>query len=216
MSPDLIQTISIWLLPVLFAITVHEVAHGYAAYLLGDKTAYMLGRLTLNPIKHISILGTIIVPFILLQLGGVIIGWAKPVPVDARQLRNPRRDFALISIAGPMSNFIMVLIWAGIAKAGIMLLGMDLPGALAIKMMGMAGIQINLMLAILNLLPIPGFDGGHILASFLPAKLAFHYERLSPYMFIVLLTLVWLGAISFVMYPAFSFLFSLVISLFGL
>ncbi|MBU0745138.1 MAG: site-2 protease family protein [Gammaproteobacteria bacterium] len=216
MQHTTVQMISVWILPVLFAITVHEVAHGYVAYLLGDKTAKVLGRLTLNPIKHIDLMGTIVVPIVLLFLGGIIIGWAKPVPIDIRNLHKPRRDFALIAAAGPIANLIMVVIWAGIARGGMVLAGLDFPGSVAIYMMGIAGISINLMLAILNLLPIPMLDGGHIIASLLPRSLAYQYERIAPYGLIILLILVALGVINFVMQPAVQFLYSLVISMFGL
>lgn len=211
-----VQMITVWILPLLFAITVHEVAHGYVAYLLGDKTAWILGRLTLNPIKHIDLMGTIVIPIILLSLGGIVIGWAKPVPIDVHHLRKPRRDFALIAIAGPFANLIMVIIWAGIAKGGIVLTGLNFPGSLAIYMMGMAGISINLMLAILNLLPIPPLDGGHIIASLLPRSIALRYDRITPYGFIILLALLALGVINFVMQPAVHFLYALVTSMFGL
>jgi Zn-dependent proteases len=160
-----VQMITIWVLPILFAITVHEVAHGYVAYLLGDKTARILGRLTLNPIKHIDILGTVVVPIVLLLLGGVVLGWAKPVPINSRNLSKPRRDLALIAAAGPIANLVMAIIWAGIAKVSSILLASNFPGSLAVYMMSGAGISINLMLMVLNLLPIPQLDGGHIIAS---------------------------------------------------
>src|SRR3990172_10598836 len=140
-----VQMVSVWVLPVLFAITVHEVAHGYVAYLLGDKTARILGRLTLNPIKHIDIVGTIIVPLVLLFLNtGMIIGWAKPVPINSRNLNKPRRDMALIALAGPTANLIMTIIWASIAKVATILLALNFPGALAIYMMSVSGISINI------------------------------------------------------------------------
>lgn len=212
-----IQTIAMWVLPVLFALTVHEVAHGYVAYLLGDKTARILGRLTLNPSKHIDIFGTILVPAILLLLkSGVIFGWARPVPIDTRNLRHPRRDFALISLAGPMANLIMAIIWAAIAKGGMILLIFNMPGAFAVQMIGMAGVNINLMLMVLNLLPIPQLDGGHILASLLPHSIAVYYERLTPYGFYIFLALLALGAIDFIMRPVTSFLLFLIHAVFNL
>lgn len=217
MQLTMIQKVAIWVLPVLFAITVHEVAHGYVAYLRGDKTAYALGRLTLNPLKHIDILGTIIVPLVLLITGsGVIFGWAKPVPVDSRNLRRPRRDFALISIAGPMANLIMAIIWAGIAKCGVLLVALEFPGALAVYMMGGAGIIFNLVLMVLNLLPIPPLDGGHIIASLLPRSLAFQYERLEPWGFFILLILLSVGVVNVVIQPAVGFLLALINTVFNL
>ena len=212
-----VQMVSVWVLPVLFAITVHEVAHGYVAYLLGDKTARILGRLTLNPIKHIDIVGTIIVPLVLLFLNtGMIIGWAKPVPINSRNLNKPRRDMALIALAGPTANLIMTIIWASIAKIATILLALNFPGALAIYMMSVAGISINIMLMVLNLLPIPQLDGGHIIAGLLPRSLAIQYDRITPYGFYILLILLALGVINIVMQPIVNFLFTLISNVFGL
>ena len=133
-----IQLFAVWALPVLFAITVHEVAHGWIASLLGDKTAFILGRLTLNPIKHIDPLGTILIPGILLLLHGPVFGWAKPVPVNAFNLHHPKRDMALVAAAGPLANFLMAIMWGGLVKLGLILLQRDFPGALAITYMGEA------------------------------------------------------------------------------
>jgi len=212
-----IQIIAISILPLLFAITVHEVAHGYMAYLLGDKTARILGRLTLNPAKHIDVFGTIVVPLILLSFGGVIIGWAKPVPINSRNLNRPRRDLALIAAAGPLANLVMAFFWAGIAKLAMLLLAPDFSGFLAIYMMAGAGIGINLMLLVLNLLPIPPLDGGHIIASLLPPSIAFYYERFDQrIVFLVLLILVSLGVINFIMQPVVNFLVAVINIMFGL
>jgi len=217
MQLNTVQTITVWVLPVLFAITVHEVAHGYVAYLLGDKTARILGRLTLNPIKHIDLFGTILVPLVLLFLNtGVVLGWAKPVPINSRNLNKPRRDMALIALAGPTSNLIMAVIWASIAKGAFILLALNFPGALAIYMMGVAGISINLMLMVLNILPIPQLDGGHIIAGLLPQALAIQYDRIAPYGFVILLILLALGVINVVMQPVINFLFALMGYVFGL
>lgn len=211
-----VQIISVWILPILFAITVHEVAHGYVAYLLGDKTAYALGRLTLNPLKHIDILGTVIVPILLLLLGGVVLGWAKPVPINSRNLSRPRRDLALIAAAGPLSNFTMAIVWASIAKVAFMLLAKSVPGSLAVYMMSRAGISINLMLMVLNLLPIPQLDGGHIIAGLLPRSISIQYDRIAPYGFFILLILLALGVINVVMQPVVNFLSTLIGAVFGL
>ncbi len=196
---SLIQKISVAILPVLFAITVHEVAHGWVAKKLGDPTALMMGRLTLNPIKHIDPIGTILVPLILVWIGGFIFGWAKPVPVTWDNLKNPKRDMALVALAGPMANLIMAFIWALIAKLGFMLEpSMGMPGQMLI-LMGLFGIMVNIILMVLNLLPILPLDGGRIVESFLPGPLAYKYSRLEPYGFIVLLVLLATGLLGQVM-----------------
>ena len=212
-----VQIVAMWVLPILFAVTVHEVAHGYVASLLGDKTARVLGRLTLNPVRHIDILGTIIVPFVLLLLNtGVILGWAKPVPVNANNFRSPKRDMVLVALAGPAANFLLAIIWAAVAKIGTILLVHDIAGALAIYSMGRAGISINLMLMILNLLPIPPLDGSHLVASVLPGRLSFWYAQLIPYGFFILLILLSLGVIRIIMNPIMNYLYRFVSNMFGL
>lgn len=209
-----IQQLSVSILPVLFAITVHEVAHGYVAYLLGDKTAKALGRLTLNPIKHIDLIGTVLVPLILYALGGIIIGWAKPIPINSRHLKKPKRDLALIAAAGPGANLLMLFLWAAVAKLGAVSGYYNFPGALAVFYMGLAGIEINLILLILNLLPIPPLDGGHVLAGLLPRKIAIKFEKLAPYGFFVILFLLAVGALGFVFGPVIEWLYHLVRILF--
>jgi len=211
-----IQLFAVWALPVLFAITVHEVAHGWVASLLGDKTAFILGRLTLNPAKHIDILGTILIPGVLLLLGGPVFGWAKPVPVNAFNLHHPKRDMALVAASGPSANFLMALVWAGITKLGIYLLNHDFPGALAISYMGQAGIAINLFLIVLNLLPLPPLDGGHILMGLLPKKLALKFSLISPFGFFILLALLALGILGSIIDPAVRFLHGMVLAIWGL
>lgn len=190
----IIQRFAIWALPLLFAITVHEVAHGWVANKLGDNTARMFGRLTLNPLKHIDPVGTVLVPGILLMLGGFIFGWAKPVPVNDRNLHNPRRDMALVALAGPMANFLMALGWALFAKIGLLLESEF--ATIPMVYMGSAGIFINLVLMLLNLLPIPPLDGGRIAAGLLPPRLAWKYSKIEPFGFPILLILLftgWLG-----------------------
>ena len=212
-----VQIVAMWVLPILFAVTIHEVAHGYVANLLGDKTARVLGRLTLNPVRHIDILGTIIVPLVLLLLNtGIILGWAKPVPVNTNNFRNPKRDMALVALAGPTANFLLAIIWAAIAKVGTILLVHDVAGALAIYSMGRAGISINLMLMILNLLPIPPLDGSHLVASVLPNRMAFYYAQLIPYGFFILLILLSVGVIRIIMSPIITFLYRFISNIFGL
>jgi len=196
-----IQLIAVWALPVLFAVTVHEVAHGWVAYRLGDKTAFILGRLSLNPIKHIDLVGTIIVPLVLLLLGGFIFGWAKPVPISARNLRNPKRDMMLVAAAGPLSNILMAVTWAFIAKFGLWLAHFGFAWAFAIAYMGSAGIMINSILAVLNLLPIPPLDGSHILMGFLPVKWCMKIQRIEPYGFFVLLLLLATGVLGYIVGP---------------
>src|SRR5512137_23971 len=195
----LIQRIVVWVLPVIFAITVHEVAHGWVAKKYGDNTASILGRLTLNPIKHIDLLGTIILPGILLITGtGFIFGWAKPVPVDPRNFRNPLRDMAIVALAGPVSNLLMAVGWALITRLGVTIGAGTEAVSLPLIYSGVAGISINLVLALINLLPIPPLDGRRILTAILPRYWAWQYNRLERYGFIILLLLLYtnlLGAI---------------------
>ena len=201
----LIQRIVVWVLPVIFAITVHEVAHGWVAKQYGDNTASSLGRLTLNPIKHIDLFGTIILPGLLLMTGtGFIFGWAKPVPVDPRNFKNPLQDMAVVALAGPVANLLMALIWALVIRLGIAI-G---TGAEAISLpliyTGVAGISINLVLALINLLPIPPLDGSRILTGILPRYWAGQYNRLEPYGFYILLALLYFKILNVLLeYPMF-------------
>ncbi len=199
----LLQRIVVWILPVVFAITVHEVAHGWAAKKMGDNTAFMLGRLTLNPIKHIDLIGTIIVPgLLLLTFTGFIFGWAKPVPVDPRHFKNPRRDMALVALAGPMANLSMAIGWALLARIGG-LIGTEFI-SLPFIYMGIAGISINLVLALLNLLPIPPLDGSRILTGILPSYWAWQYNKLERFGFIILIVLLYTQVLNVILaYPMF-------------
>jgi Zn-dependent protease len=196
-----IQIFAIWVLPVLFGITVHEVAHGWVASKLGDKTALLMGRLTLNPLKHIDLIGTVIVPALLLLLGGFIFGWAKPVPVNWRNLNRPRLDVALVALAGPVSNLLMALFWAVVGKLGAIGLEHQLPGALAFRYMGDAGIWINLILMFLNILPIPPLDGSRVLSALLPSRMANGFARLEPYGFFILIGLIAFGGLQYILLP---------------
>ncbi|MCU0734017.1 MAG: site-2 protease family protein [Methylotetracoccus sp.] len=190
----LAQKVAVWLLPVLFAVTLHEVAHGYVAKLLGDNTAESLGRLSLNPLRHIDLVGTVLVPALLMATGGFIFGWAKPVPVDFNRLRHPKRDMALVAFAGPGANLLMAVIWALIARLaqGLNFEFVTVP----LTYMGLAGIGINVVLALLNLLPIPPLDGGRIAVGLLPDNLAFQIARIEPYGFLILLVLISTGMLN--------------------
>lgn len=188
----IVQKIAVWILPVIFAITVHEAAHGWVAKKYGDNTASMLGRLTVNPIKHIDWLGTIIIPGLLLLTGtGFIFGWAKPVPVDARNFKKPRHDMAMVALAGPVSNLLMAVGWALVARIGITIGTRAENVALPLIYTGIAGISINLVLALINLLPIPPLDGSRVLTGILPSRLAWQYNQLERYGFIILLILLY-------------------------
>jgi Zn-dependent protease len=204
---SLIQQLAILILPLVFAITVHEAAHGWVAKRLGDKTAEMLGRVTLNPLKHIDPVGTIIVPvgvFLMtgLTLGqGYVFGWAKPVPVSWRNLHQPKRDMGLVALAGPGANMIMALIWAIlIYVAGYSMLYFRWLGE-PLLWMGVAGVLINTVLMVLNLLPIPPLDGGRILYSLLPQKQAQVYSRLESYGLYIVIFLLITGLLGFIIWP---------------
>lgn len=213
---QLTQTITIWALPVLFAITVHEAAHGYAAKLLGDTTAKMLGRLSLNPIKHIDPIGTILVPLVLLFLGGFIFGWAKPVPVNFNNLRHPRRDMALVAVAGPSSNFMMALLWAMIMKLGLIVGHYGSAFGVPLRLMGQAGIEINLFLMLLNLIPIPPLDGGRVLSGLLPLHWADILDRIEPYGLFILVLLLVSNLLGQIIMPPYQYLSTLIYTIFGI
>jgi len=193
MNPESpVYQIAVWLIPLVIAIVFHEVAHGYVARLLGDRTAERRGRLTLNPIRHVDPVGTVVVPMVLALAHAPIFGWAKPVPVVASRMRNPRRDMALVALAGPMSNLVLATITAAVIGIVASWNGGGLPGG------GLAGfvnqnllnfLLINVFLAIFNLLPIPPFDGGHVVEAVLPRPLAAQYARLRPFTFPVMLVL---------------------------
>ena len=179
MEMTIIQKIAIWAIPILFAISLHEVAHGWVASWFGDQTARLTGRLSLNPLKHIDLIGTVIVPLLMLLVSNFIFGWAKPVPVDPRNLHHPRRDMAFVAIAGPLANLVMAFLWGLIAKTGTYAqsIGNDWLGTPLI-LMGGAGIMINVVLGVLNLIPIPPLDGAKILASVLPRRTAYQFGLL--------------------------------------
>ena len=196
------QLISVLILPVLFAIVLHEVAHGWVAKLLGDPTADRLGRLTLNPIKHIDPIGTILVPGLLILSGtGFVFGWAKPVPVTWENLRHPKRDMALVALAGPGANLIMALVWALIAMLGGALSAGYAWAGEPLIFMGLGGILANVLLMVFNLLPLPPLDGGRVAVGLLPGPWAWRLSRVEPYGFFILLGLMFLGVLGMVVWP---------------
>jgi len=171
--------ISIWAIPALFAITLHEVAHGWMARFFGDRTAQMLGRLSLNPLRHLDPVGTVLVPGVLLAIGGPLIGWAKPVPVATSVLRNPRRAMVLVALAGPLANLAMAVIWCGILWLDVRIDGNETL-RYWIAQMAEAGIWVNVILALFNLLPVPPLDGGRVLAGLLPQRWGSRLEKIEP------------------------------------
>ena len=194
---NLIQTIAVYALPVLFAITLHEAAHGYVARYFGDPTAEQAGRISLNPIRHIDPMGTIIVPLVLLFAtklmgGGLLFGWAKPVPVNWSRLRRPKRDMLWVALAGPASNLLMAIGWVLFLRIMLSLDMIDGPRDFW-ALMAHAGVQVNLILMALNLLPLPPLDGGRVVFSLLPPGLAWRYGRIEPYGLVILIVLMMLG-----------------------
>ena len=201
---SLIQTITVYALPVLFGITLHEAAHGYVARMFGDPTAYEAGRVSLNPLRHIDPIGTIVVPLVLLfstkLLGGsgLLFGWAKPVPVDWGRLRSPKRDMLWVALAGPASNIVMAIIWA--ISLRLLIDSGSMPGDFWVRM-AIAGIQVNIVLMALNLLPLPPLDGGRIVFSLLPPRMAWSYSRIEPYGLAILVVLMLTGVLWVLMRP---------------
>ena len=216
---NVVQVIAIYAIPVILAITLHEASHGYVALRFGDTTAFAAGRVSLNPIRHIDPVGTVIFPLVLLAiaklLGGstILFGWAKPVPVNFANLRRPKRDMLWVAAAGPLSNVVMALLWAVLLKIGI-----SMPGGyfgLPLALMGAAGVFINVIFTVLNLLPLPPLDGGRILVSLLPHRLARGVARIEPYGFAILLVLLVTGALSVVLWPLIRVSMWLVAAAFG-
>jgi Zn-dependent protease len=218
MEFNLVQTIAIYALPVIFAITLHEAAHGYVARHFGDNTAYVLGRVSLNPVRHIDPVGTILLPLFilvaskLLGSSGILFGWAKPVPVDFSALRHPKRDMLWVAAAGPLANLVMALLWAMTFKMALV----TPPNAftLPLSLMAEAGITVNLVLMVLNLLPILPLDGGRIAVSLLPNRLAYSYSRLEPYGFPILLLLLFTNTLGILLNPPLRLSIQLIESIF--
>jgi len=194
--------VSIYAIPVLFAITLHEVAHGWMARYFGDRTAQMLGRLSLNPLRHIDPIGTVLVPGILMAFGGPLFGWARPVPVATKALRNPRLAMMVVALAGPVANLLMAALWCGVLGAIARIRGDEtLIGW--IELMAQAGIVTNVVLAVFNLLPIPPLDGGRVLAGLLPPAWGARMERIEPVGLFLVLGLSALGMLGWLFEPAF-------------
>jgi Zn-dependent protease len=203
---DLIQKIAVYALPVLFAITVHEASHGYVARMFGDTTAFVAGRVSLNPLKHIDPIGTILVPGIMLLLSGMMFGWAKPVPVNFGALRHPKRDMIWVAAAGPASNLVMAILWT-IFLTVQQWLGTE---EQFFQAMALAGIQVNLIFMALNLLPIPPLDGGRILVGLLPNRLAYRVAQIEPFGFFIVIGLMVAGLLGFFLSPFLEFGMSIV------
>ncbi len=196
-----IQQLVVLILPVLFAITVHEAAHGWMAKKLGDRTADMLGRVSLNPIRHVDPIGTVLVPLGMFLLSGFLFGWAKPVPINWRNLHRPRRDMALVAIAGPGANLVMGLFWGLLIHIGLLFWESSQWLALPLIYMGAAGVLINVFLMVLNLLPILPLDGGRVLSSLLPPRMSTAFSRLEPYGLFIIVALLVTGLLAKVMLP---------------
>jgi len=205
MEFNLVQTIAIYALPVIFAITLHEAAHGYVARHFGDMTAWKLGRVSLNPVRHIDLVGTILVPLAILIAsklfggGGILFGWAKPVPVNFRALRDPKRDMLWVAAAGPAANLFMAILWAVVMKLSLLLPSnaFTLPAGL----MAEAGITVNIVLMVLNLLPILPLDGGRIAFSLLPDRMAHSYAGLERFGLPILLVLIFTNVLGLILDP---------------
>lgn len=213
-----VQQICIWALPVLFAITLHEVAHGFVAYVCGDTTAKMFGRLSLNPIRHIDFFGTVLLPLItgFLSQFAFVFGYAKPVPINWGQLRKPRRDMILVTLAGPGINLIMAFLWAAVLKVSTFMHPESSMPALFLFAMARAGILINLVLAFLNLIPIPPLDGSRVILSLLPPRHALHFIRIEPYGFLILIILVYTGILGYILNPLIGTSFGFLVNIFRL
>ncbi|MEK6708697.1 MAG: site-2 protease family protein [Pseudomonadota bacterium] len=217
---SIIQGIAIWALPVILAITLHEAAHGYVARYFGDLTAHAQGRISLNPMRHIDPMGTIVVPLVLFTLSkltvgtGFLFGWAKPVPVNFGNLRRPKYDMLWVAAAGPGANLFMAFLWALLMKLGLSLPESDLSRPMIL--MGEAGIEINVILMVLNLLPLPPLDGGRMAVSLLPHRMAHHFARIEPYGFMILLLLLFTGMLGTIIGPFIMFTIQMVALLTGL
>jgi len=213
--PDIAYTIAVWAAPILFAITLHEAAHGWVANKLGDPTAKKLGRITLNPIKHIDPVGTIAVPLFLAMISPFVMGWAKPVPVEPRYFKSPLLDMALVAVAGPVSNFFMACFWAMFIQLALVSLEPS-QTLVFLAEMGKNGIIINVVLMVLNLLPIPPLDGGRVMAGILPPRLALPFMQLERFGMVIILLLLVSGILSKIMWPIVQHFVEIIGFIFGL
>ena len=211
-----IQLLSLYAIPAVLAITLHEAAHGYAAKKLGDLTAYQEGRITLNPIKHIDLIGTLVVPAVLLLATGgkIAFGWAKPVPVNFSALRNPKRDMLWVAAAGPGANLLMAIGWALLFK--LALIAPENYFSSPLLEMSKGGILINLVLMVLNLIPVPPLDGGRIAISALPRAMAYNLAKLEPYGLLIIMLLMASGVLSSFMYPILGSIIGVLSFVFGI
>jgi len=211
----LVQTIAVAALPVIFAITLHEAAHGYAARHFGDPTAWQAGRISLNPLRHVDLFGTVVLPLLLAVLKSpFLFGWAKPVPVDFSRLRHPKRDMLWVAAAGPAVNLLMAVVWGALLKFVVLMPFTAYSRPLAL--MSEIGIDINLMLMTLNLLPLPPLDGGRIAVSLLPYAQAVQFARLERWGFPILLLLLFTDVLDLIMSPVVTLFKQIIIQLFQL
>ncbi|MDQ7075241.1 MAG: site-2 protease family protein [Gammaproteobacteria bacterium] len=193
--------IALWIVPVIFAVTLHEIAHGWAASYFGDNTAKNLGRLKLNPVRHIDPVGSVLVPGLLLWMSGMVFGWAKPVPVNVAALHNPKRDMGLVALAGPAANLVMAIFWAFIMKLGLWVGESNELLSSIMLFMGVAGVLINTALMMFNLLPLPPLDGGRVLAALLPMQQAVWLMKLERWGFLILVLLLVSGLSAKIIWP---------------
>ena len=209
-------TILVYALPVVFAITLHEAAHGYVAKHFGDSTAYMLGRVTLNPVKHIDLVGTIVLPILTVLVSPFMFGWAKPVPVNFANLRNPKRDSLWVAFAGPASNLLQLALWAMVAAVLARTIAPSgLAGGFWLAVAD-AGIKVNIMFALLNLLPILPLDGGRMVTSVLPGRISYAYQQTERFGMVILLVLLFSGVIGWILSPLYQGMYAQTLKLIGL